>query len=534
MGRLRKRLTNLSPSDSIKSLHPYFDFGRSAKSYIHSQNSKVSRPLATEMASKGAIPPAQQLRYLGGAPANELNGAPIYELDATSSACMGVSQSTQPGIDDPSNSVCSSMSTGSSRMGVRPCKTYRIPQALRIPAIHTQLDSTRAQIRLVRFVPCSGSHEIQCQMTTFELDAAPKYKALSYAWGCGCDECIENIRINGREFEIRRNLYDFLQAWGQKLGCWLWVDQLCIDQLSLRERNHQVSFMERIYRCAEETLAWLGPDPDNGVALGLLRNITDHLHAMGKKFTLLESGHYALHNQKFPRLITHEAAEALFHLDEQPYWTRHWIAQEIMLSRRCTIVYGVDSLAWTDFKTAVQLSELFGSEANYGGLRLWRMSRLIACDQGIKAADAVTAWRLAIWFSFYSECMDPRDKIFGMQQIFPTRLHTDVDYSRSMRDIFADASARYLIWLESLSTDDRRDIPVGVALAELARSMGLRFDQSAEVCTTILTALRAGRDDSVEDILARVKEIIIPVLDNALVSSKPSFLILSKDGLKCW
>lgn len=39
---------------------------------------------------------------------------------------------------------------------------------------------------------------------------------------------------------------------------YLCCDQLCIDQGSTQEQNHQVAMMGRIYSTACETLAWLG------------------------------------------------------------------------------------------------------------------------------------------------------------------------------------------------------------------------------------------------------------------------------------
>ena len=43
----------------------------------------------------------------------------------------------------------------------------------------------------------------------------------------------------------------------------LWVDQICINQDDLQEKNQQVAMMGTIYQRAWTTLAWLGEDADN-------------------------------------------------------------------------------------------------------------------------------------------------------------------------------------------------------------------------------------------------------------------------------
>lgn len=39
---------------------------------------------------------------------------------------------------------------------------------------------------------------------------------------------------------------------------YLWVDQLCIDQANVFERNHQVGLMSKIFGQAAQVIVWLG------------------------------------------------------------------------------------------------------------------------------------------------------------------------------------------------------------------------------------------------------------------------------------
>lgn len=53
---------------------------------------------------------------------------------------------------------------------------------------------------------------------------------------------------------VRHELYQALSTFeGSYLGEYLWIDALCINQTDTRERNHQVSMMDDIFRHASNT-----------------------------------------------------------------------------------------------------------------------------------------------------------------------------------------------------------------------------------------------------------------------------------------
>jgi hypothetical protein len=57
--------------------------------------------------------------------------------------------------------------------------------------------------------------------------------------------------MNGKAFYVHQNLYDFLSCMAIKITTdktdSYWIDALCIDQVNILERNHQVGQMEMIY-----------------------------------------------------------------------------------------------------------------------------------------------------------------------------------------------------------------------------------------------------------------------------------------------
>ena len=138
---------------------------------------------------------------------------------------------------------------------------------------HDPLPSSEDHIRLVRFSSFSLSHPIRCSLTTSCLVPSPHYAAVSYTWGKLGGER-EFIELNGKQFAVQKNLYEFLralQAWREPRA--LWIDAICINQHRLQERNHQVHLMSTIFTKAAEVLVWLGPATDTSdEAMDFLRD----------------------------------------------------------------------------------------------------------------------------------------------------------------------------------------------------------------------------------------------------------------------
>lgn len=116
-----------------------------------------------------------------------------------------------------------------------------------------------------------------------DVKECPPFIALSYTWGTTW--AMREIELNGSRFEVRQNLYDIMEnarfarsEWARKvydedaataviknpffenpiLWEYWWIDDICIDQNSIRERNHQVRIMSDIYSEAAFVFVWLG------------------------------------------------------------------------------------------------------------------------------------------------------------------------------------------------------------------------------------------------------------------------------------
>ena len=274
------------------------------------------------------------------------------------------------------------------------------------------LDKSRQQIRLMSLLP-TDDESITCIVEIFEIESTPAYRALSYEWGS--TERMHTITINGCPKQIRWNLFDFLEIYRrrQEQG-WIWIDQLCIDQDSLVERNHQVGLMEYIFRGAQETLVWLGHDPDDGVALEAFRCVAEDT----------------------PKWSDAEQA-AIRRFLCLTYWSRHWIAQEIMLSKTVLLLHGTDELKWE-----IVCRNLYSLSSNCAGANssteLPLQTFVGFTLKWSKDFDRLDSWAMQGYASFAEQslCQDPRDKIYGTRSLFPTSLRMPVDYAMSARNLY--------------------------------------------------------------------------------------------------
>jgi hypothetical protein len=73
---------------------------------------------------------------------------------------------------------------------------------------------------------------------------------------------MEPILINGKKYNITKNLYDALNSLPDidKSSVWWWIDAICIDQQDNTEKSMQVPRMTHIYSSAYRVLAWLGAE----------------------------------------------------------------------------------------------------------------------------------------------------------------------------------------------------------------------------------------------------------------------------------
>jgi len=124
--------------------------------------------------------------------------------------------------------------------------------------IYTPLDRGRREIRVVRIAPgVDPSFDISCELAVVSLDSSPSYTALSYTWGNPKDTL--PITLNGHRFDVTRNLKRALQRLRTiDTNTTYWIDAICINQVDMDERMHQVQLMRYIFESPKEVVVYLG------------------------------------------------------------------------------------------------------------------------------------------------------------------------------------------------------------------------------------------------------------------------------------
>jgi len=228
---------------------------------------------------------------------------------------------------------------------------------------HDPLPDSSTHFRLLHILRGDFGQHVECEISSWPIDDAPSYYAISYTWGDPADTA--KITVNGKPLAVRRNCeYVLQQAFATKASRYYWVDAICIAQTSIQERNHQVGIMGMIYSGAKHVFACVGPHADDSeylmATVGRQRPILEKINKWGK--SVKSYGMIDLfYNAPYPFIEGQRRAwrwlRCLFtmHTSEQlrtskaflsfttrPYFTRVWVLQELHLATRLSYCCGAD------------------------------------------------------------------------------------------------------------------------------------------------------------------------------------------------
>jgi hypothetical protein len=222
--------------------------------------------------------------------------------------------------------------------------------------MYDSLDYLSQEIRVITLLPGLRDGSIECILQSQHLnDPSLEFEALSYEWGePDPAHSKQSILIDGEPFSVRGNLWEALHHLrDQRKQRRLWIDAICINQIDLEERSHQVGLVGDIYRTAASVNVWLGHEVASS------RRLFKFPYRMQKKISRFlkkwsMNFNEALNREDF--LCTLFEVEAtrcpfsgLLDLLKRRYWTRIWIVQEFILARNLTIYCGWDSIDWKTF-----------------------------------------------------------------------------------------------------------------------------------------------------------------------------------------
>ncbi|KAK4172324.1 heterokaryon incompatibility protein-domain-containing protein [Triangularia setosa] len=357
------------------------------------------------------------------------------------------------------------------------------------PYQYTPLSSTiKSAIRVLTLLPGRADADIECQLIELDLenpwtDDEEGFEALSYVWGDMTDTT--PIQIDGATIEIGRSLRSaLLHLRFLHKARILWVDAVCINQEDLDERNSQVMLMGDIYSKAARTLVWLGCPC---CSLGLLNTsrlsyhqgkwseqltaiepIFEAIEILGEEARkLVEKGREAVPKQGEMGEDGTKTYDRIRKLDpkwdhiflENPWWSRIWTLQEIVLAKEARLCMYTKEVDWNllcdaiPYYTALgftKFSEIYAGNKTNSGVEPLNMvtairkarqpgSELVTGDVGDELLQYLAS-------SHWRDCKMPQDKIFALMGLFNKErdVGIEVQYRFDVGDVYRRATKALL------------------------------------------------------------------------------------------
>lgn len=207
----------------------------------------------------------------------------------------------------------------------------------------------KSQIRLLKLFPGKKGDELLCELEQTSLQKAPKYLALSYAWGNNVQDrsiLVQTDHETWSELMVTSNLLAALVRLRHPSEiCYLWVDQVCIAQNDDAEKSLQVQLMDLIYARAKKTVVWLG---DDDRYTPLIREMTERLSPRASKFSDISEMNFkdqlAVKNliniAAFGDGLAKERREAVVQFLGRAWFRRAWVYQEAIVAAEVEVYCG--------------------------------------------------------------------------------------------------------------------------------------------------------------------------------------------------
>ncbi|KAH8585865.1 heterokaryon incompatibility protein-domain-containing protein [Bisporella sp. PMI_857] len=210
------------------------------------------------------------------------------------------------------------------------------------------------EIRLLKLwaTPISNQPQYNFDLIHTTIHQAPAYEALSYVWGPGLrNQAL--ILDGGSTLYITENLERAISVVSRHCSTgYIWIDQICIDQDNVLERNEQVKNMGQIYGCCLQVLVWLGsidlPHCDavdwvcriaNEAAVEM-RDPTMELQTLLVGDVVMKNGEAVLYQED------EQLALWQFYKEFGCAWfSRGWVFQEIVLPSRSKFILSSGSVS---------------------------------------------------------------------------------------------------------------------------------------------------------------------------------------------
>jgi Heterokaryon incompatibility protein (HET) len=357
---------------------------------------------------------------------------------------------------------------------------------------HSPLPSQRS-IRLLRILGMNEDETPQCSLTMFNIDNAPTYFALSYTWGSPSEAATKkgytkdrscSIVCDGLSFSVTHNLLDFIKMVVMASPCgggnamkrglaavrkvmhrqrrpscgdYIWIDAISIDQDNNDERSSQVNFMTEIYSRATCTVVWLGEeDEETSKALDLFQHIK---RFSGEVLAVCDPFDRTEVEAKSSNLLgmSYQHWRAAVSFVSRNWFSRKWVIQEFVLSKRHLIMCGSMIVSW---EKLVHLSNLpnqvlarFDEQENFTdkfSLKYAHPHLLETLREQHKSGEGIGLLQ-AMLISAQFDVTDDRDQVYAILGLALPSLSSPVvqyltpDYKLSVEDVYIKVTRAIIV-----------------------------------------------------------------------------------------
>lgn len=269
-------------------------------------------------------------------------------------------------------------------------------------------------------------------------NSAPKYVALSYAWGD--PRQVAPYTVNGQKVLIPKSLSLALKQVFTYLGrqrdmgeIYLWADAICINQADNDEKACQVASMKSIYQRADTVIVHL--DAHN--------SMSDGAYAVTNSWFWYKQAGGHQRQSELPGLSGHRTLVSFFN---QPWWNRVWTLQEVACNPKAIILWGSNrSLEWSRVvRFASHWQDREALFASHSSDSCSAASQIFAGGLGAKLAFSMARyqetfpWLSALVATSNFACTDPRDRLYALAGVCHPLPGVEISYTKPTADVFRD------------------------------------------------------------------------------------------------
>jgi Heterokaryon incompatibility protein (HET) len=268
------------------------------------------------------------------------------------------------------------------------------------------------------------------------------------------------IYVGGTTVKVTKAVDEVLRGVVAKGAASVWIDQVCIDQTNVVERNDQVALMSTIYSRAESVLVYLGEAGEHTeIAIDFAEHYRARLNIRGlseahiAQVSTAESVSFVAPKPwtaSSDSHVIHAAAMGLADLLSRPFFKRLWVVQEVVLGRDLVAVCGARQFDWSILRLACllftrrpELASLLKSFVHIGCdfATMRKASRLVKDYGRLVGRD--------LWDIMY-ECSglatsEPRDKVYAVLGLAKRRRDLPrPDYAKAVQDVYLEAARHFV------------------------------------------------------------------------------------------